>query len=127
MSPALEKQIADTLGAAQQTGSEALSFIKERAPILAEQIIQYELLSNLTYLALVAACLVACAFLFKFSWKHERSAWKSNDFYVCPIGVWLVIPALISVASLPFALIDLVKVLTAPDLVVLEYISKFVR
>lgn len=121
MSPALEKQIADTLGAAQQTGSEALSFIKERAPILAEQIVRWELITNwLAVFAWLVGVSVVSFIVARFYKKDHEAAPLA-----CFCGAFLLFmwTALLMCITIP----ALIKIYTAPDLVVLDYITNALR
>lgn len=114
MNDELQKQLAGLIEAARAAGSDAATFIQQQAPELCEQILRWETVCSATFFALTSMLTAACLVL-----SYVRRREEDGCVYV-PLAVALAMPALINLYSL-------LKVLTAPKLVLLEEIAKLLR
>ena len=114
MNDELQKQLTGLLEAARVAGSDAATFIQQQAPELCEQLIRWKTLSSATFFALWSTLTVTCLV-----WTYVRR--REYD-----VSMGGSVSALLAVLSL-MPLHDLVKVLTAPKLVLLEEIAKLLQ
>jgi hypothetical protein len=122
MNKELETELASMVEAAKNAGTNAASFIAEQAPDVAEQIVRWHIVSGVISLTgglLMAA--VASGGMFHAFKKSDNETWA------CVAG--LLGPLILSVGLILIGAgaYDILHGITAPKLVVMEYISKFIR
>lgn len=121
MAPELEKQIAEILKSAHAVGKDAYSFLQEQAPDLVRQILAWEKISTTTWLVLwvvlfVISSIVGCVLLK----KHNPDS--CDEWHVGAYSVW-VTSSLFYVPGIVMCSLHLVKLATAPKLVLLSFLK----
>lgn len=111
MNDNLNNQLAEALKGAQAAGKDVYAFLQQQAPDLVEQLIRWEIWSSV-YGGVFGAVLVLIGIV----WMWAR--WEESD---SPASLFLMLPGLFMASVNAY---NLIKVLNAPKLVVLEYITK---
>ena len=102
--------------------------VKEQAPEVVRQILSYELYSSILWMAIPFVIIVACVFIWvkvSVTIEKDQSSFSSdaalNMFFYILITVIIIISVFIFASNT----MDLLKVITAPKLVILEYIKSY--
>jgi membrane-bound ClpP family serine protease len=117
MNQELQNQIASLVEAAKQAGSDAATFIQEQAPELCQQIIAWE--TTISWVGVIGFGLLMLLGLVLFFTSMLKD-WDDAGF----VGAFT---GLIGLIGLGFNLYNLVKVLTAPKLVLIEAITGLLK
>jgi len=117
MNQELQNQIASLVEAAKQAGSDAAVFIQEQAPELCQQIIAWE--TTISWVGVVGFGLLLVLGVVTYFFSMFKD-WGDD-------GVAGFLTGLVSLAGLCYHTYCLVKVLTAPKLVLLEYITDLLK
>jgi hypothetical protein len=137
----LKQSILSVVNSAIVAGKDVVDFAYEQAPMLVREIISYNIVINGTYVFLSFVLFALAGFLLKISrkmykenmqeWKSQGSPYISKDSYeFSPImlGTFGFVLPLVAGLALFFANIGaLLKVVFAPRLFLLEYISTLVK
>lgn len=117
MNAELEKQLAELVSAAKQTGTDVASFIAQQAPDVFQQIIAWHRVNSVGGAILWTLCACVSALWFRASYTK-----KIDDEAVgCVFGT---IGTLAFLAGTTICVLGLIKSFVAPKLVILDYVSK---
>jgi len=122
----LERSLVEAIELAKVTGTNAITVLSREVPDLVEQIVKYNLLklSLITCLYFVASILVAC--LSRYLYKKLKE-WREGDgleYMVAIVGTFVAIILFVFGFG---HLLDLLKLITAPKLWLLEYAAKLLK
>lgn len=121
MNEELKNQLTQFLAKALNVAEKGIDTAGEQIPLVLQEIIQWQLWSSIGFIALSAAISAfgfACAYcLYR---AHKRI--ESFDYLFGSVMVSLV-ALLVFLASLLFIVPTIIKVLTAPRLVIIEYLK----
>lgn len=113
MNDALNNQLAEALKGAQAAGKDVYAFLQQQAPDLVEQLIRWEIWSSAYGLAFGAVLLTVGVIWLWAKWDEDQM----------PLAFF---PLILGTFVTGVNVYDLLKVLSAPKLVVLEYVSKMI-
>lgn len=122
MNNELDKQLASLVEAAKRAGSDVASFIQQQAPEFIEQLLAWRMadsIAGILFFGTITTILI---------W-YARKRFKSDeeDFSMEPPGFVAALLAVMPLIPTAICFMNLVKVLVAPKLVVLEMISDLLK
>ncbi len=141
MSPEMSKQISSILSWLEESARSAQGFAIEQAPLVAQEIIKWELVSSIISLSIIT---LVCIFLFIFSFWSIKKGKKLQELKVEILkakGVFFareevnpytifgivagILSAIILIIGVSIETSDIVKAQTAPRLVIIDYVKSF--
>lgn len=127
MSPDLEKQLITLVESARTAGANAVDFIQQHAPDLAEQLLKYKMVGwTFGFVACLVAVVVLAFVLRKLKAAANESKWVDLDFF----AFGMVMCALLMAVPTGFAIknaMHITRALVAPKVVLIETVYEITQ
>lgn len=123
----LEQSLVDAINLAKVTGTNVVSVLSREVPDITEQLVKYNLLK--LSIETVGWFVLGCGLLYLAKRLHKvmkNGDYDTRDFAIF-VAILIIVISAIPFVAFVFAGLDLLKLVTAPKLWLLEYAAKLLK